>query len=811
MCQFRPTREQYKLKCRGHSEILAKLSFKSEPGPTHRMGKTNSIQPFEQRSPRQLRFAWLPPSGTDNPRAYDTAARHNLRVGLLIFYILTAMAYFSWRSTVFNPDAPVFSALFYAAELFSFIVCFLISFAGWRRCYRKPPSRPETGLTVDVFVTAYNEPLNVIRRTTVAAVNIEYPHQTWLLDDGNRSELKALADELGCHYLTRRTNQGAKAGNLNNALKHTAGEFIAVFDADHVAEPGFLTKLLGYFSDAKVSLVQTPQDFFNTNAFQYFSGNKQGLCWHDMSEFHYVGQPGRHYWNAVTFCGSSAILRRKAIEEIGGFPEETVTEDMHASVRMQKLGYKHIYHPESLAFGIAPVGFREYLRQRIRWGEGNMHVCRAEHIPFTNGLSWHQRFCYGALSWLYWAAWQRLAFYAAPIILLFLQIAPISSDPATFAAFFIPYILMSYLVFEEVTRGFGRFFKSEQSGNAQLLSGLIATTALLRRKIVFRVASKELSGKTPLPLLLPQILITALSITAVCYALTRYLFAPPLGMSIWLALFVAGFALINARISYLVIKNARRVANLSGGEYLHEIALPLQLKYADGKTHFTVSEAISIETVKFSPNQQTDQSQSPLQSITLFLPGFAVECRVSETKQHRAADSGSMITATLNWPDLQTRDRLDQTLHTPSWYRPLNGYHESVPTPYDRLRDFIDNGTFKSQISLQWEPALFTQSADQSSKHRLCFICPNHARTNNNPAILTFEPLVRGTCLNLTNAGRQRKYVKIGTRISGLLHGEDALSRSGGVMYLMQNEIYASKTNKGKLITTIDNTREVVL
>ena len=162
--------------------------------------------------------------------------------------------------------------------------------------------------------------------------------------------MKALAEELGCHYLARENNIGAKPGNLNNALKQA--EFVAVIDCDHVPQRNYLDTLIGYFEDADIAFVQAPQDYYNITAFQYKNKKTKKLLWHDQSMFYKIGLAGRDYWNATTCCGTSTLVRRSALERIGGFPEDTVTEDIHLAVRMQRLGYKSVYFPEPLAHGV---------------------------------------------------------------------------------------------------------------------------------------------------------------------------------------------------------------------------------------------------------------------------------------------------------------------------------------------------------------------------------------------------------------------------------------------------------------------------
>jgi len=263
----------------------------------------------------------------------DRLVRRTLFAG----FVLSGVYYFAWRTTVFSPEAPVGSVLFYTVELVGFLLSLLMLFVTGAKRVREPRmARP--GIKVDVFIPTLNEDISVVRPTLVAALRMRYPHETWLLDDGNRPQFRHMAAELGCHYLTRTGTKGAKAGNLNNALRYASGELVALFDADHCAEPIFLDRLIGYFDNPAVAFVQTPQDYYNLGSFQHMGDRASGLIWHEQSGFHHVEQPGRDHHNAATLCGCSCILRRSHLDQIGGFPEETVTEDMHAAVKLHKLG-----------------------------------------------------------------------------------------------------------------------------------------------------------------------------------------------------------------------------------------------------------------------------------------------------------------------------------------------------------------------------------------------------------------------------------------------------------------------------------------
>ncbi len=200
------------------------------------------------------------------------------------------------------------------AETYSLIDSLLFGFGMLRLRERgQPPDAPE-GLTVDVFITTYNEPLELVERTAVAACAIRYPHRTWILDDGNREEMRELAQRLDVGWITRSADwaghaRHAKAGNLNNALLATDGEFLLILDADQVPSPEILHRTLGYFGDEGMALVQTPQWFENVPDHDPL-GSQAPL-------FYGPIQQSKDGWNSAYFCGSNAVLRREALMLLG--------------------------------------------------------------------------------------------------------------------------------------------------------------------------------------------------------------------------------------------------------------------------------------------------------------------------------------------------------------------------------------------------------------------------------------------------------------------------------------------------------------
>jgi len=220
------------------------------------------------------------------------------------------------------------------------------------------------GSSVDVYVTACDEPCALIERTLRAAKAITYPHRTYLLDDSRGSRYRDLAAELGCEYLHRGDNHDRKAGNINHALEHTSGELLAVFDADHVPAPDFLDRALGFFETRDVGFVQVMQTFSNADeslvaraasetAMEYF--NVTSVCKAN------VGAASKH--------GTNCVIRRTALESISGY-RPGLAEDLETSIELHAVGWKSAYVCEALAPGLAPATFDAFCKQQLKWSRG---------------------------------------------------------------------------------------------------------------------------------------------------------------------------------------------------------------------------------------------------------------------------------------------------------------------------------------------------------------------------------------------------------------------------------------------------------
>ncbi|MGN0916465.1 MAG: glycosyltransferase [Succinivibrio sp.] len=257
------------------------------------------------------------------------SAQNRVSLMLMIFIsIIISTRYIYWRitKTVILVDFVTASCaiLLLLAELYAYIVLLLSYFQVSWVLNRKPYPLPEDQSlwpSVDVFIPSYNEPLEVVKPTLLAALDIDWPEDklnVYMLDDGSRPEFERYCREIGIGYITRTEHNHAKAGNINHALTKTSGDLVAIFDCDHIPVRAFLQMTVGWMvHDENIALVQTPHHFYSDDPFEKNLSLK-GNVPAENSLFHDFIQKGNDTWNATMFCGSCAVIRRKPLEEIGG-------------------------------------------------------------------------------------------------------------------------------------------------------------------------------------------------------------------------------------------------------------------------------------------------------------------------------------------------------------------------------------------------------------------------------------------------------------------------------------------------------------
>lgn len=303
--------------------------------------------------------------------------------------------------------------------------------------------------TVDIYIPSYNEPLEVVRDTVLAAQCIDYPKdkmKIYLLDDGKRSEFAVFAADVGVGYITRNDNKHAKAGNLNHALTLTQGELICVFDCDHVATRVFLQATVGGFlKDPMLALVQTPHYFYSPDPFERNLSVGRNIPNEGML-FYGPIQQGNDNWNATFFCGSCAVIRREALAQIGGFAVETVTEDAHTALKFQRLGWKSAFLDIPLAAGLATERLVVHVIQRTRWARGMTQIFRVDNPLFGRGLTFQQRLCYLSAMLYYQFALPRVVFVTAPLAYLLFNLNIIYSSASLIVSYALPHLFLAIYV-----------------------------------------------------------------------------------------------------------------------------------------------------------------------------------------------------------------------------------------------------------------------------------------------------------------------------------------------------------------------------
>lgn len=360
---------------------------------------------------------------------------------LLPCSIVLSLWYFTWLLRPERVGNPVLYGLLVLAELFNLFQA--IGF--WWTCWsgRDRPTAPifEGPVpTVDVMVPVYNEPLDVVEPTVAAAVALRGAHvNVHVLDDAGRHELADLAARHGAHYVCRQDHTGAKAGNLNHALALTEAPFVAVFDCDHVPDPRFLEATLGWLQERDVAYVQTPQYYANARR----AGRLASAAASQQNLFFGGIARGKDGLGSMFCCGTNFVFRRQALADIGGFPEDSLTEDFELSIRLHERGWRSVYVNKVLAQGLGPEDMASYVSQQQRWARGCL---AAVPVAIRAELPLKIRMQYLFSSLFFLSGWTFALYMTIPVIRIFTGAQPLNgATAAQFLLHFAPYFCISLL------------------------------------------------------------------------------------------------------------------------------------------------------------------------------------------------------------------------------------------------------------------------------------------------------------------------------------------------------------------------------
>jgi len=370
----------------------------------------------------------------------------------LVLSILCTLIYLCWRVRYSIPKGFGFlpvaaNILLLAVEILGFaesLVLFRSLFG--LKDHPLPEIAEDAYPDVDVFIATYNEPVELLRRTVNGCVHMKYPDpkkvHIWICDDNRRSEMRALAEEMGVGYFDRPDNKGAKAGNLNHALGLTNAPYVVTLDADMIPMSEFLLKTIPYFVDAEernrklpedrrmpLGLLQTPQCFYDPDVFQHALYSEKRAP-NEQDFFYRTIEPAKTSTNSVIYGGSNTVISRKALEDVGGFYTGSITEDFATGLLIESHGYVSLALPTPLASGQTPHTYKEHIQQRTRWGRGVIATARKLKIWRRKNLSLEQKISY----------WSSVVYWYSPIKNLIYILSPL-----LFAVFAVPVFRCNWL------------------------------------------------------------------------------------------------------------------------------------------------------------------------------------------------------------------------------------------------------------------------------------------------------------------------------------------------------------------------------
>ncbi len=395
---------------------------------------------LSQLVPRQRVSVDGAPRGRRDTLAGTLGGRLGPVAGVMV--VVVGALYLVWRAGTLGGTG-VIGYMFYGAELVSYLaVSWTAVMVGRMRPGVVRPVAPPAG-TLDVFVTVCGEPASMVERTLRFALAIDYPHQTYVLNDGRISgrrdwrDIDELAARLGVPCFTRLDGTSGKAGNLNHALARTDGDAVLTLDADHLVVPDVGEQIVGYLRDTGVGFVCTAQSF-DTGRVDVLN-NAEPMFYRSI-------QPAKDRDNSAFSCGNGTLYRRSALKSVGGFSEWNIVEDVHTSYELHARGWTSVYHARPISVGTAPATAAVYAKQRLRWAMDSMRLLLFDNPLVKPGLRGWQRahYLHTSLSYLL-ASVQMIFLVGPPLAIIFRTRISSGASAQAYLLYAVPYLVSSLL------------------------------------------------------------------------------------------------------------------------------------------------------------------------------------------------------------------------------------------------------------------------------------------------------------------------------------------------------------------------------
>lgn len=448
-----------------------------------------------------------------------TAGGGGWRPGLLaVAGSLAAAAYLAWLLQPGRIGNPVLYVVLVVAELVN--VAQAVGF--WWTCARRRDARASNAsaqgtvdAVADVLIPTYDEPVEVIEPTVVAATQLRGGDvRVAVLDDGDRPEVEAMARRRGAAYLRRTVHSGAKAGNVNHALARTDAPFVVILDCDHVPRPELLERTLPYFADPVVAFVQTPQYYAN-----HHDDGIAAAAWSQQALFFGPIARGKDALGAMFCCGTNVVFRREALQGAGGFPEASLTEDFELSITLHEHGWRSAYVPEVLACGLGPEDLASYASQQQRWARGCL---AAAGRVLRSTLRWPMKVQYLLSSLWFTTGVTALVYLSLPVIRLLSGAQPVAGASADrFVLFFGPYFGLALATLAVVGAGSYAWRAYALAFATWWIHAGSLLAVALRRRGRFVVTPKRGAGGRQLRAALPTLVTIAVLVAVAAVGLLR--------------------------------------------------------------------------------------------------------------------------------------------------------------------------------------------------------------------------------------------------------------------------------------------------
>ena len=530
-----------------------------------------------------------------------------------------------------------FEALAIVYTLMSIVILFRsIDRSGQADDAQKKMEREGDFPPVDIFICTYDEPLEILERSILTALALDYPDTTvWVLDDTRRGWLREYCAEAGARYITRADNKDAKAGNLNNGLALTAAQtnapVILVLDADFAPRRDFLKRTVGLLLNPDVAVVQTPQFYYNPDPIQHNLLAAQS--WVDDQRFFFdIFQPAKDAWGCAFCVGTSFVVRRDRLNEIGGFPSQAISEDINLTYTMLARGYETWWLNEKLSIGLSAEGIPEYITQRARWCLGTIQVALLRDGPlFGSGFTFTQRWHYlhGVLNWL--CKPFMVLLLVAPPIYWFAGIPAFEADYLSFLRYGMPALLSQiiYMAWISRSRTLPLFMEATHAVTAFAISATLLSAVVKPFGRPFKITDKGGDRSAPRvhwKLAFVFGLISLSSAASVVWAFVSPYAASEISSLDFFNLIWAGIAMLIAFIAFLVCFELPR------GEALFAVDEAAQLALGDNVIAGHVTGlSISGAQMSFARNLPARLSS---QTVQLYLATLGwIEAEVSSCSE----------------------------------------------------------------------------------------------------------------------------------------------------------------------------------